>query len=575
MRSIRPLTLLLLCPLFALPAFAGGNLWTYRNNSDLNWHKLTAAGTLLVGADEALLCLDPQTGKPLWTRPDLRDLPGRQVEEVAGTPFLLVTQGSFGSKVTLFALNIEDGTTLWQSEKLKGATIGIFPVYEEDMVILFTSRHAGEAKTKPDMIAFQLSSGDVLWDVDYEDKVDLHTVEGVGKWKIHYDLSGHQDPTVANGALYLPFAGVHKYDLKSGKLLWKSVFDVTEGKLKKGNASIVVKDGVVYSSAKGTLKALDDQTGALKWTSQDFGAAVAEVQVAGNLIYGRLGGTFYDYKDREWDLKKPLGVVALNKTTGSVVWKFDKADDAITNMLLLPEQNTMVIADAKTLIGLDTTSENKPTELFRTKVEFKNKVGVGGAAMKVARFGMGGLQGGLKGLSDDKKAQDVPIMLSRQENGQIVVRGRQHILAFDPKTKTIPWSVQYAAPGMSGWMKFAMASIYAMNYMSATYSASQTYYGTAENNRANAQRQSMIRNFSQLMNQRFSATKSGGRFVHVLTNLEEGKEKGPGLVGVDMATGAASYQILLKDKEPDYVVDEVTGRLFNLKGKELFAYSVR
>jgi hypothetical protein len=235
----------------------------------------------------------------------------------------------------------------------------------------------------------------------------------------------------------------------------------------------------------------------------------------------------------------------------------------------------MLIADAKSLIGLDIGSENKATELFRTKVEFKTKVGAGAAAMKVARFGLGGIQGGLKGLSDDKKAQDVPIMLALQPNGTVVVRGRQHILGFDPKTKQIPWSVQFAAPGMSGWQKFAMASIYAMNYMSATATASSTYYGTQENNRANAQRQNTLRNFSKLMNQRYSSTKAGDQFVHILTNLEDGKDKGPGLVGVDMRTGQASYQIVLKDKEPDYQVDEVTGRLFNLKGKELFAYSIR
>jgi hypothetical protein len=77
------------------------------------------------------------------------------------------------------------------------------------------------------------------------------------------------------------------------------------------------------------------------------------------------------------------------------------------------------------------------------------------------------------------------------------------------------------------------------------------------------------------MNERFSSTKSGIKFVNILTNLEDGKDKGPGLVGVDMQTGQAAYQIVLKDKEPDYQVDEVTGRLFNLKGKELFAYSIR
>ncbi len=571
--SIRLITSLLF--LFPALAFAGGNIWTYKNASDLNWHRVTAAGTVIVGADDTLLCLDPETGKVLWRRDQFKNIPASQVEEVTGTPFLLVSENASGAKTSLHALNMEDGTTLWQSEKLKGTTIGVYTIYEQDMVVLFTSRRGTDTKSTPDMIAFQLSSGEMLWESDFADKVDLHVVDAPGKWIVHYDLSGHQDPVAAGGSLYVPFAGVHRYDLKTGKLVWGVPFDVTEGKLKKGNARLVVQDGIVYSSAKGQLRALDQETGAIKWTSADFGAGVAEVLASGNLVYGRMGGTFYDYKDKEWELKKPLGVVALNKNTGAVVWKYDKADDAITNMLLLPEQNAMLIADAKSLIGLDVGSESKVTELFRTKVEFKTKVGAGAAAMKIARFGMGGLQGGFKGLSDDKKAQDVPIMLALQPNGTVVVRGRQHMLAFDPKSKQIPWSVQFAAPGMSGWQKFAMASIYAMNYMSATASASSSYYGSSENTRANNTRQQMLRNFSKLMNQRFSATKADGQFVHILTNLEDGKDKGPGLVGVDMRTGQPSYQIVLKDKEPDYQVDEVSGRLFNLKGKELLAYSIR
>ena len=58
--------------------------------------------------------------------------------------------------------------------------------------------------------------------------------------------------------------------------------------------------------------------------------------------------------------------------------------------------------------------------------------------------------------------------------------------------------------------------------------------------------------------------------------MEEGKDDGPGIVGVNMNNGAAAHQVLLKIKEPDYVVDELTGRIFNVKDKrEITAYSVK
>ncbi len=60
-----------------------------------------------------------------------------------------------------------------------------------------------------------------------------------------------------------------------------------------------------------------------------------------------------------------------------------------------------------------------------------------------------------------------------------------------------------------------------------------------------------------------------------MTTVREGKEKGAGLVGVQMETGKSDRQILFKDKEPDYQVDELAGRVFNLRNsKELSAFAV-
>ena len=43
-----------------------------------------------------------------------------------------------------------------------------------------------------------------------------------------------------------------------------------------------------------------------------------------------------------------------------------------------------------------------------------------------------------------------------------------------------------------------------------------------------------------------------------------------------MDSGGAEHQMLFKTKEPNYKVDEITGRIFNVKdGRELTAYSVK
>jgi hypothetical protein len=234
--------------------------------------------------------------------------------------------------------------------------------------------------------------------------------------------------------------------------------------------------------------------------------------------------------------------------------------------------NTVLVADAKNLIGLDSASSGKVRESYKVKLEFKNNLGAAATAAKVAKFGFGGLSAIGRGGGDDR---DEPVALYRRENGTVVVAGKQHLLAFDPRARQIVWSVKYEAPGVPGWQKIAMAGLTALSYSMSTAQAANTYAGTAENRWANRQRINSLVAYEQFVSKRYSATKAAGNYVYVMTTVREGKEKGAGLVGVQMETGRSDRQILFKDKEPDYQVDESAGRVFNLRNsKELSAFIV-
>jgi hypothetical protein len=265
-------------------------------------------------------------------------------------------------------------------------------------------------------------------------------------------------------------------------------------------------------------------------------------------------------------------VAAVNAQTGETLWYYEGAKDSITNMAVLPELNTVLLADSKHLIGLDSTSRGKVRETFKVKLEFKHNLGAAATVAKVAKFGLGGL-GALGGGGGDDR--DEPVALYRRENGTVVVQGRQHLLSFDPRTRQIVWSTKYEAPGVPGWQKIAMAGLTALAYTSATATAAHTSYGTAENRWANRQRIGSLVAYEQFVSRRYSATQQRGNYVYVLTTVREGREKGAGLVGVSLETGRAERQILFKDKEPDYQVDELAGRVFNLRhAKELSAFAV-
>src|SRR5262249_19014237 len=154
-----------------------GPSWTYPAGQEIKWHRMTSLGTLLVGTDDGIACLDPETGKTIWKRDDLKKVPDFSVDELNGTPLVLVTDNQGSSKTQLHAIEMLSGKDFWQTERLKGAAIGVYPIYDKAMVLLLTSPNVSQNKADPDMIALDLLSGEVKWESKFPDKVDLHAVE--------------------------------------------------------------------------------------------------------------------------------------------------------------------------------------------------------------------------------------------------------------------------------------------------------------------------------------------------------------------------------------------------------------
>lgn len=331
---------------------------------------------------------------------------------------------------------------------------------------------------------------------------------------------------------------------------------------------------MIYTSAKGIIRAIDKSSGATRWMTKDFGkGGIAEMQLWGETLYGRMGGQFYNTKKGEWQKKTPIGVVALNKRDGSTLWIYDGAKNSITNMIVLPNENTLLIADEKNLIGLDLASRGKVKEIYRIPLKFKFKVGAAATAGKVTAVAFGGVGGLFKKGPD---TTDEPISLVRQENGTVVARGRQHMLAFDPRTRSIVWSAKYDPPGISGWEQIVMTALTVTAAMLSQANEADLAYRGAYNAayRENENFLNLMASYQQFVSKKYTASKQSGNVYYVLTTIKSKNDKGSGLVGVNLLTGKAVSQILFKDKSPDYEVDEYNGRLFNLNKGELSAYRI-
>ncbi|MEP6787170.1 MAG: PQQ-binding-like beta-propeller repeat protein, partial [Acidobacteriota bacterium] len=386
--------------------FAAAPLWSYKG---AKWYSLMETGNITVGLQNGVAMLDGATGKAVWQRTDIGEIKEEEYTELPGTPLLLVTDntGWAQRKTKITALNTLTGETVWQTDKMLGFTAEVSPVYARDMIVFLTIKDNRSTKDKPDIFALKMSTGDLLWQTEYTEKVDLYGVEkkkrggasammfgGGGGRSDRFNLDGENPPIFDGDSMYMTYAGLHRINLADGKLIWKTLYDVTDGSLKNTNGQAIFDGDMIYTSAQGIIRAIDKNSGTVKWTTKDFGkGGIAEMQLYNGVIYGRMGGQFFSDKKGEWEKKGPIGVVALDKATGNTNWIYTGAKESITNMIIMPDDNSLLICDEKNLIGLDMTSQGKVKEAYKIPLKFKFKVGAAATAGKVAAVAFGGIGG--------------------------------------------------------------------------------------------------------------------------------------------------------------------------------------
>ncbi len=351
-------------------AFGDTPAWSFKG---AKWYSLMETGNVTVGVQNGVTMLDGATGKVVWQRSDLGEIKEEEYTEMPGTPLLLISDNSGWAqrKTKITALDTLTGATVWQTDKMLGFTVEATPVYKKDMIVFITIQDNRRNKDKPDVFALKMSTGELLWQSEYSEKVDLYGIEkkkrgatasmfmgSGGGASDRFDLSGENPPIIDGDSMYMTYAGLHRYNLADGKLIWKTIYDVTDGSLKNTNGQAIFDGDVIYTSAQGIIRAIDKNNGAVRWVTKDFGkGGIAEMQLYNGVIYGRMGGQFFSGKKGEWQKKGPIGVVALDKATGNTNWIYTGAKESITNMMILPDDNSLLIADEKNLIGLDMSSE--------------------------------------------------------------------------------------------------------------------------------------------------------------------------------------------------------------------------
>ncbi len=573
----------LACALVASPLSAAGTpaaakqVWTTKLPGDVKWHKLTELGQLLVGTSDTLAAYNPEDGKLLWKRDDIKKSNPRNAVDIPGTPILMCNtyDGMMNTKVTFIAMDYLSGEARWTTPQITGQYLDTIPVPSKNLVVFVVSTYDGN-DTGIYLKAHDLESGAAKWSAKFAKTgaIPLHMADNSGRFMPTMDLSGYHEPVIDGDEMYLGYLGVHCIDLTSGATKWAVEFPPAAKGLKKTYAPLRIDGDRIYGGGGGSVYAINRRTGATLWKSDrisDYAgllkardnAIVAQLEIVGGKIFSRYGGNFSDGKTVT--LREPLGVVVLDPADGKALYNFDHAKEGITNLVVVPETSTVVFADGANVYGIDTAAAT-PAESFKVPIEFKRKMGVGSVA-KIGLGALGGVTGLVKGaVSANKALLDVPVATS-YANGRVIVQGKQHLLGFDPKTKTSNWSLFYAAPSdnLGTAAMFAVTAVAALggNAQAAASGGigSSGYSSGVSTIHSNLD---SYNKYTENAAKRAGGTKSSETYSYILTKVE----KDIGLLGINLASGETDRQIVLKEKEPNYTVDETTGRVFHFKDKD-------
>ena len=186
-------------------------------------------------------------------------------------------------------------------------------------------------------------------------------------------------------------------------------------------ANPIVEKTTIITAGDHRVRSYDLATGRKLWQSRKFDI-IPEILAGKEIVYGQLGGRFLHLDKEKWKWKGDFGVFALDKSNGKTLWKYDNANDAISNVLVYGDE--VWLADEKTLFALDRFSGKK-----RHRIRHK--------------------------------FEDPPVYVALNEANQILLVGEGEAAAFDPHKGTAEWHVRHEPIGPGAWRRFATGLLHA------------------------------------------------------------------------------------------------------------------
>lgn len=590
----------------------------YDTGAKINEMRLTQGGTLVVATNDGLVGIKPGSNELLFNFTEYGRVKPEELTFIPNTPYVMVAQGGFANLTSKKSIvDYISGKTLFSTEGNGWKMVYSCDVMMPQNKLVVTGQRRSEEKYAYDLAVYDLNTGkeDYRFNIVDPNKV---TIGGSGM-----TLTG--TPLLLKNHLLIPTnKGILAKKALTGETLWQNETDDVNWMVTNENENEIYSFEAV-NQGKNTRIHKFGVNGQELWKDDhkvkgqvvNFEILPSGIAVVSNTSDGGSNSVFSP--------KNESNIAFLSATTGEDLWdkapktkgyvqhfyvmedgilfgiyqgginkvSFDgqtlfkkplKTGENILTMAHTPQGLIYITSEDANIVDLKTGGQvwDKPLKYKRADAissTFDANKDRYLISADNTLYAVDKSTGKVSELADSKfDGKEAPSHIEVR-NSNILLTSEQNMMMLDQDGKNV-WHEYYRAPGKS-----AMGAILAGVTAVASAAGSMAAANSSLQNRlagydSQADRESELAgglaaasgaSISEML-KRFKATAATENHQFVLTKLDDGV----GLVKLNKDTGVMEKEIILKDKKPEYIVDDFAGILYyKADNNSIFAYDLK
>ena len=596
---------------------------TYDLGATINEMTITVGGILVAATNEGLVGIDPKQNTPVFTFNNFGKLKPEETEFIPASPYIVVSQGADSkfaglAKTKRAVLNYITGKVIFNSETDNWNQIYTCNiVLPQNKLIVSGIQKEGDKfeKITPKVAVYDLSSQKL----DYSFFLDKPGRVGIAK-----DFSVTGIPLLLKSMLIIPTAQGLIAKKHNGDDLWECkikgvnwmVADETEKEIYGFETTVNGKNTRIHKIGNNGAELWKDdrkvQGNVSNFQILPQGIAVVSDKVAAEeseiaFLSASSGEDLWEKAPKTKGFVQHFyvqddGILfgiqqgGINKISFEGQTLFKKPLKTGANIMVMaqsPQGLIYITSEDANIVDLKTGDQ-----VWSKPLKYKNSAAVASTFDSAKNryliaadgdiYAIDAQTGDATDFSKVKFDEKEVANTMEMRNNKIFLCSSQNLALLDNDGKQI-YHEYYKSPGQSGFVKVlsgivAVASTGMSMAMAAKAGANKTNsYGGLNDlssyNEYGKEAARASRMFAEIgsvafdvMSKRFKATAATENAQFILTKLDDSV----GLVKVNKDTGKVDKEILLKDKKPEYQVDEIAGVLYyKANDKTIYAYNLQ